>query len=184
MYSYFDAVKAELKDWKSALLVIVFTIARVVYGWAWVKAGFEKATSGWLSFSGDGYSTGFITGMVNNMLPPKAHGFDPLYINKLWAWIATNIFNGMPHVTDFLVPVTEIVVGLGMILGFRVFWTAILALFFNVQFATAGSGNNFGYIWTNIIIMNATKYAELIGISGFLKFRKAQTESTGNKFAA
>lgn len=175
MNSYMDAVKDELKDWKKALLVIIFTVARIIYGYAWVEAGFEKATSGW--FAGGKHSFGLIAGMVNNLVGPKVHGLDPLYINKLWAWIATNIFNGMPSVTDKLVPICEIVVGLGMIFGFRLFWTAILALFLNVQFITAGSGNNFGYIWTNIIIMNCAKYAELIGISGFLKFRKGRKET-------
>lgn len=180
--SYGDYVKAELKDWKKVLVVVIFTVARLIYGWAWVHAGFEKAASGWLNFAG-GHSSKLIAGMATNMLPPKAHGFDPLYINKLWSWIATNIFNGMPGATDFLVVVAEIAVGVGMIIGFRVFWVAILALFLNVQFIAAGSANNFGYIWTNIIIMNFTKYAELIGLSGFFKFKKGQTE-TGYKVTA
>ncbi|HZW82394.1 MAG TPA: hypothetical protein VFF14_03090, partial [Candidatus Deferrimicrobium sp.] len=81
---------------------------------------------------------------------------------------------------------TEIAVGLGFILGFRLFWTALLGLFLNVQFAVAGSANNFGYIWTNIIAMNVAKYAELIGVSGFLAHRKEQKQTViaGKKAAA
>ncbi len=182
MNSYVDAVKAELKDWKKALLVIVFTVARIIYGYAWVEAGWGKATTGWLNFAG-GHAKGLIAGMATNMLPPKAHGFDPLYINKLWAWVATNIFNGMPGVTDFLVPVSEIIVGVMMIFGFKVLWGALLGLFLNVQFIASGSANNFGYIWTNIIVMNFAKYFELIGVSGYLKFKKGQKETT-NKVSA
>ncbi|WP_088226798.1 DoxX family membrane protein [Desulfosporosinus sp. FKB] len=171
MNSYINGVKAELKDWKKALLVTVFTIARIVYGYAWVQAGWEKATSGWLNFAG-GHAKGLIAGMAVNMLPPKAHGYDPLYLNKLWAWVAVHIFNGMPGLTDFLVPICEIVVGIGMIIGFRLFWVAILGLFLNIQFITAGSANNFGYIWTNIIVMNLSNYFELIGISGYFKYHQ------------
>lgn len=183
MNSYIDAVKAEFKSGKTAVLTIIFTIARIIYGWSWIQAGFEKASTGWLNFAG-GHASGLIKGMAIAMLPPKAHGFDPLYINKLWGWVAINIFNGMPAVTDFLVVVCEIVVGIGMILGFRLFWVAILALFLNVQFVTAGSANNFGYIWTNIIIMNLTKYAELIGLSGYFKFKKGQLGTSDQKIAA
>lgn len=180
--SFGDYIKAELKDGKKAALVIIFTLARIIYGWSWFHAGIEKASSGWLNFAG-GHSVKQITNMATNMLPPKAHGFDPLYINKLWSWIAVNIFNGMPGLTDFLVVVCEIAVGVGMIIGFRLFWTALLALFLNVQFIAAGSANNFGYIWTNIIIMNVTKYAELIGLSGYFKFKKGHQEN-GHKVAA
>jgi thiosulfate dehydrogenase [quinone] large subunit len=171
MTNYIDYLKTELKDQKTAVLALIFTVVRVIYGWSWLKGGFEKATSGWLNFSG-GHAQGLISGMANNMVPPQAHSFDPLYINKLWSWAAIHIFNGMPGVTDFLVPICEMTVGILMILGFRLFWTAILALFLNVQFAAAGAGNNFGYIWTNIIIMNVSKYAELIGLSGYLSARK------------
>ena len=173
MNSYTEAVKTEFKDWKKALLLIIFTIARIIYGWAWVSAGWEKATSGWFNFQG-GHSAKLIAGMAANMLPPKAHGFDPLYINKLWSWVAIHIFNGMPAVTDFIVPICEIAVGVGMIIGFRLLWVALLGLFLNVQFITSGSANNFGYIWTDIIVMNFAKYFELIGVSGYLSFKKGQ----------
>lgn len=184
MNSYLDAVRSELKDWKKALLVIVFTVARIIYGWAWVQAGWEKATTeGWLT-NGKHNSFGLIAKMVKNMLPPTAHGFDPLHLNSLWAWVATNIFNGMPGVTDILVICVEILVGIGMIVGFRLFWVAILALFMNVQFITSGSGNNFGYIWTNIIVMNLAKYAELIGLSGYFKYKKGQELLGAKKISA
>lgn len=184
MSSYTDWVKEQFKDTKTAILAVVFTVARIIYGYAWVKAGLEKAESGWFTI-GKPHAYGLIANMANNMLPPKAHGFDPLYINKLWAWVATNIFNQMPPVTDFLVVICEIAVGVGMIIGFRLFWVALLGLFLNVQFIAAGSANNFGYIWTNVIIMNVSKYAELIGVSGFLSYKKGNSVvSNGSKRAA
>lgn len=183
MNSYADAVKAEFKDWKKAILVIIFTVARIVYGYAWVKAGWEKATSGWLNFAG-GHAAKLISGMATSIAGPKVTHFDPLYLNKLWGWVAVNIFNGMPGVTDFLVPICEMAVGVGMIIGFRLLWVALLGLFLNVQFIAAGSANNFGYIWTNIIIMNLTKYFELLGVTGYFNYKKVQKETVSKKLTA
>ena len=169
--SYIDYIKAQFKNSRTAILTIIFTIARIIYGWSWVNSGWGKATSGWLNFDG-GHAAKLISSMAKNIVPPAAHGLDPLHINSLWSWVAIHIFNGMPAFTDFLVPISEMVVGILMIVGFQLFWAAILGLFLNVQFIAAGSANNFGYIWTNIIVMNSAKYAELIGLSGFLRYKK------------
>lgn len=179
MTAYFDAVKAELKDWKAALLVIIFTVARLIYGWSWVEAGFHKLA--WFS-DGKLNSAGLIKGLIANLAGEKVTRFDPLGINKAFAWIADNIFLTMPGLTDTLVVILEILVGVVMILGFRVFWAALIAFFMNVQFMAAGSFNNFGYIWTNLAMLKFAKYAELIGIDGFLRFKKSkQLLQTGDK---
>jgi thiosulfate dehydrogenase (quinone) large subunit len=168
--SYIEKVKSELKDWKAAALVIVFTVARIIYGWGWVEAGLHKLA--WFS-DGKLNSAGLIQKMVNNLVGPEVHGFDPLHINNLFAAIAKSVFLGMPGVTDGLVVIFEIGIGIFMILGIQLFWTALVALFMNIQFITSGSANNFGYIWTNIAVMQFAKYAELIGVSGYLKSRKS-----------
>lgn len=80
----------------------------------------------------------------------------------------------MPRITDGLVVILEISVGITMILGLRIFWTALIAMFMNVQFLAGGSFNNFGYVWTNIAMMEFAKYAELIGVDGFLRLRKSK----------
>lgn len=171
MTSYFSAVKAELKDWKVSLLVLVFTVARLIYGFAWIQSGMHKIA--WLS-DGKLNATGKIQTLVTNIAGPKVTSFDPLYINKFFGWVADTIFLGMPAVTDVLVVVFEITVGLLMILGFRVFWGALIAMFMNLQFLAGGSFNNFGYIWTNLAMLKFAKYAELIGLDGFLRFRKRE----------
>ncbi|ADY56830.1 DoxX family protein [Syntrophobotulus glycolicus DSM 8271] len=173
MFNYFSWIKEQFKETKTAVLAVIFTVARIIYGWAWLQAGWGKATTGWLNFQG-GHASKLIDTMAANMLPPKAHGFDPLYINKLWAWVAGHIFNSVPGLTDFFVPLCEMAIGILMILGFRLFWTALLGLFLNVQFIASGSANNFGYIWTNIIIMNLAKYGEMIGLSGYCDYRKGR----------
>lgn len=169
MNSYLQAVKMQLKDWKVAAIVLVFTVARIIYGWAWVKSGWGKLA--WLS-DGNLNSAGKIEAVVNNLAGPEVTRFDPLYLNKVFALIADNIFLGMPTVTDFLVVVFEIAIGLSMIFGFGIFWSALVAMFMNTQFMAGGSFNNFGYIWTNVGMMSFAKYAELIGLSGYLRFKK------------
>lgn len=168
MSSYINEVKNQLKDWKVASLVVIFTVARVIYGWAWLSAGLGKL--GWLN-GGTAKSAGLIKGMINNLAGPEVTRFDPLMINKGFAWISQNIFLGMPALTDALVVIFEIGVGIGIILGFRVFLMALVAMFMNVQFMAAGSFNNFGYIWANLAFMNLSKYAELLGLSGYLNFK-------------
>lgn len=171
MSNYIDAVKAQFKNRVTAILVIVFTVARVVYGYAWVEAGLHKLA--WFS-DGKLNSAPKIQTLITNIAGPKVTNFDPLYINKLWAWVAQNVFLGLPNVTDTLVVILEILIGIFMILGLRIFWTALVAMFMNVQFIGGGSFNNFGYIWTNLAMMNFAKYAELIGVDGFLRARKGK----------
>jgi len=173
MSSYAEAVKTQFKSAKTTILVLIFTVARIVYGLAWLKSGIGKAGT-WLS-DGKLNSAGKINTLVTNIAGEKVTSFDPLYLNKLFGWIAQHIFLSMPAFTDFLVVTFEILVGVLMILGFRVFWGALIAIFMNIQFIAAGSFNNFGYIWTNIILMNFAKYAEVIGIDGYLKARKGKS---------
>lgn len=169
MTSYFESVKTHFKDGKVAFLVVVFTVARVIYGWSWVESASHKL--GWLS-DGKLNSAAKIDSLITNIAGPQVTNFDPLYLNKGFAWIAQNIFLGMPGVTDTLVVVFELLVGLAMILGFRVFWFALVAMFMNLQFFAGGSFNNFGYIWTNLAFLKFAQYAELLGVSGFLKYKQ------------
>lgn len=171
MTAYFNAVKAELKDGKIALLVLVFTVARVIYGLKWVESGIGKLV--WFS-DGKLNSAAKIQTMITNIAGEKVTNFDPLGINQAFAWVAKNVFLGMPGLTDGLVVIFEILVGLFMILGFRVFWGALIAMFMNIQFIAGGSFNNFGYIWTNLAMFKFAKYAELIGVDGFLRFKNSK----------
>lgn len=170
METYFSALSNMFKNWKVALVVGIFTIARLVYGWKWFQAGWHKL--GWLS-DGKLNSQGKIEGLVA-AIGPEASRFDPLGLNKIFAWVADNIFLSMPALTDFLVVSLEMLVGIVLIVGFKVFWGALIGMFFNIQFIAAGSTNNFGYIWTNLAIMQWAKYFDAIGLDGFLRVKKGQ----------
>ncbi len=172
MGAYFKAVGEEMKkSWINAIFVIVFTIGRIIFGWAWLNAGIEKF--GWLT-DGKFNSGGLISGLVSNLVGPKVTRFDPLGLNHLYGWVANNIFIPLGGFTDFLVVFFEFVLGLTFILGFQIFWSALVAVFLNLQYIAAGSFNNFGYIWTDLILMKFPRYADIIGIDGFLRFRKGK----------
>lgn len=169
MTTYFEKVKEQFKDQKVAFLVIIFTVVRLIYGLAWIESASHKIV--WFS-DGKLNSAAKIGSLITNIAGPKVTNFDPLYINKAFAWVAQNIFLGMPGVTDTLVVVLEFLVGISMILGFRIFWFALIAMFMNVQFLAGGSFNNFGYIWTNLAFLKFAQYAELLGVDGFLRHKK------------
>ncbi len=172
MSGYMKAVGAEMKkSWINAIFVILFTVGRIVFGWAWLNAGIEKLS--WLT-DGKPDSVGLIKGLVANLVGPSVKRFDPLGLNHLYAWIANSIFIPMSGLTDFLVVFLEIFVGLFIIFGFQIFWSALVAVFMNLQYITAGSYNNFGYIWTDLILMKFPRYADLIGIDGYIRYRKGK----------
>ncbi len=170
MGTYFNALTNAFKDWKKAVVLLVFTVARIIYGWHWFEAGWEKLA--WLS-DGKYNSQGKIQGLID-AISTSAKRFDPLGINKAFAWVAEHVFLNMPGLTDFLVVIFEILIGVVIILGFRVFWSALIATFLNLQFIAAGSFNNFGYIWTNLALMKWAKYFEAVGLDGILRVRKGK----------
>jgi thiosulfate dehydrogenase [quinone] large subunit len=167
--AYSEKVKEELRNPITTILVLVFTIARVLYGWAWVQSGWGKLA--WIT-NNKPDAAGKIGTMIKNIAGPEVTRFDPLYINKLWGWIAQNVILGLPQLTDTLVVLFEIGAGILIILGFRVFWAALLMTFMNLQFFAGGSFNNFGYIVTNLLLMGFNRHAELIGLDGFFRSRK------------
>lgn len=172
---YINYVKEQLKDWKVAVLTIVFTVARIIFGLAWIEGGSHKLA--WLS-DGKLNSAGLIKGMVGNLAPVAKN--DPLGINNFYAWISNTFFvNMMPSVTDVMVVVLELGLGIAFILGFKVFWAGLISFFMNLQFIAAGSFNNFGYLWTDVALMKFAKYAELIGVSGYFAAKKEQKLATG-----
>lgn len=171
--SYLESVGAEFKkSWWTAVVAVVFTICRIIFGWDWFKAGWDKMTKEhWLS-DGKFNSGGLIKGMVGNL--QHSHGPDPLHLNNLLVWFANHIFLNMGGLVDFLVVVLEMLIGLFVIFGFGFVWAMVVALFLNLQYIAAGSANNFGYIVTDVVWIRFPSYASLIGVDGYIRYRKGQ----------
>lgn len=170
---YLSAVGVELKkSWWNAVVVVVFTIGRLLFGWDFFNAGFDKATSEHWFTDGKFNAGGLISGMVKNV--QHSHGSDPLHLNGLLVWFANHLFIPMGHATDVLVIFFEMAIGLFTFFGFGILWTMLAALFLNLQFATAGSANNFGYLVTDIVWFKWPSYAGLIGVDGYIRYRRGQ----------
>lgn len=180
MTTYFQALGAAFRDWKKAVVAVVLTLVRLFFGWSWITAGWEKL--GWLggvhAAAGQpapvSNSAGLIQVMIDHLAGPKVTHFDPFHLNNLFAWLAQNVFLGMPRVTDYLVVAFELGVGLLIFFGFRIFWGALAAVFLNLQFFAAGSFNNFGYLWTDLALLKWAKAFEVVGVSGFLRAKKGE----------
>ncbi len=170
---YFNTVGSELrKSWWNALVVVVFTICRLLFGWDWFKAGWEKVTTEhWLS-NGKFNSGGLIQGMVKNI--QHSHGTDPLHLNNLLVWFANHIFLNMGGLVDFLVVAFEMLIGIFVFFGFGFVWAMLAAIFLNLQYIAAGSANNFGYLVTDIVWIKFPSYASLIGFDGYIRYRRGQ----------
>jgi len=166
---YSKSLSNEFKSPLKGGLIVIFTLIRLYIGYSWLMAGIDKLA--WLSGEA-GKSSGMINGLINNLA--NSHGSDPLHLNDLLAWASKNIFLAFPGMTDLMVVASEILIGLLLILGVKVLWVSLLAMFLNTQYITAGAANNFGYIWTNLGLMGFSQYAEAIGVSGWLKSRKGK----------
>jgi thiosulfate dehydrogenase (quinone) large subunit len=178
MSSYIKSLSTEFKDWKRAVLIVIFTVARLIYGFSWLHGGIKKLP--WLT-DGKINSASLINVAVKNLeTATTKNGADPLHLNDMLVWAAKHIFLATPILTDYMVVFSEIAIGIVIILGFKIIWIALLGMFLNTQYFTAGSANNFGYVWTNLGLMGFAKYTEAIGISGYLKARKGK-ELIGDK---
>lgn len=148
------------------MAIIVLTIARIYYGWSWLSSGIGKLA--WLS-DGKLNSAGYIGRMVENMATDYG---DPFKLGRIMSVIADKVFLNLPGLTDFLVVFFEFVIGIMLIIGLKLFWAILLAMFLNLQFFAAGSTNNFGYVITNLVIWRWTKLFDAIGVDGFLRHKK------------
>jgi len=172
--SYFEYVGAEFrKGWWNALVIVVFTIARLIFGWSWFKAGWGKLTGseGGASWIGGKFEAeGMMKGMVSNL--QHSHGSDPIHLNNLLIWFTNNIFLHMGGLVDFLVVAFEILVGIFVFFGFAIVWAMIAALFLTLQYAAGGAANSFGYNVVEIVWFRFPRNVGLIGVDGYLRYRK------------
>lgn len=171
---YFNAVGETLKkSWWNAIVVTVFTVCRLIFGWDWFTGGWEKLTAqGWLS-DGKFDAGGKIQAMVQGI--QHSHGPDPLHLNGILVWFANHLFLHMGGFMDFLVVFFEIFIGIFVFFGLGFVWSIVAALFLNLQFITAGSANNFGYIVTDVVWIRFPKYASVIGIDGYIRYKKGKS---------
>jgi thiosulfate dehydrogenase (quinone) large subunit len=109
---------------------IILTFLRIYLGWEWLHAGWEKLT-GPKPFD----ASGFLKNSINHpVLGPDKSVVYPIYNSFLKHFALPNV-----GLFNFLVPVGEFLVGLGLILGVLTTAAAFFGVLMNFMYMFAGT---------------------------------------------
>jgi thiosulfate dehydrogenase [quinone] large subunit len=139
-------------------------VVRLYVGWAWLEAGWEKVTSpAWTGPNAGGALSGFIKGALN-----KTAGAHP----DVQGWYGSFLQNVvLPHAHGWsgLVAYGELLVGVGLILGFLTGIAAFFGLFMNLNYLLAGTVSTNPVLFAlSIGLILAWKIAGYIGLDRYL----------------
>lgn len=149
---------------------IVWLLVRLWLGWQWLETGIEKVNDpAWMQ-SGDALK-GFWTRAIQvpaEGRPPIAYdwyrGFIQMMLDSnIYVWFAK------------IIAISEVVIGVALILGLFVGLTAFFAGFLNWNFIMAGSASVNGvFLVLAVLLMLAWKVAGYLGLDYFLLPRIAR----------
>ena len=121
-----------MKFWRENVWAAgALTLIRFIIGYQWITAGWHKLT-GDKAFD----ATGFLKGAIGNPVMDKATGeaVYPTYVAFLENFALPNI-----KIINFLIPLGEFLVGLGLILGTLTVTAAFFGILMNFMFLFAGT---------------------------------------------
>ena len=154
-------------------------LARLYLGWEWLQAGLEKITNpAWVG-NGAGKALG---GFIQNALT-KTTGPHP-DVQDWYAGLLHYFVVPHPAFWSYLVAGGEVLVGVGLILGFLTGISAFFGAFMNLNYLLAGTVSINPTMFTLAIgIMLAWKVAGHIGLDRFFipYYEKLQAFKTNNK---
>lgn len=125
---------------KGPKMAVIWTVLRVWLGIQWLEAGFHKLTGGF-------DASGFLQGAM-----AKAGGDHP----AVAGWYATFLEGfAVPNVELFniLIPWGEVLVGLGLIIGFATIPALLAGAFMNLNFLLAGTISTNPTLYTVAVIL-------------------------------
>lgn len=135
----------------------IMLILRVYLGWSWLTAGWGKLTGGF-------DATGYLNNVVANPVNKGGEIIYPTYTKFIETFAIPNV-----KVINFLIPVGEFLVGLGLILGALTVAATFFGLLMNFMFLFAGtvSTNPWMVLIGGIIFMAGTN-AGRFGVDYYL----------------
>jgi thiosulfate dehydrogenase (quinone) large subunit len=153
---------------------ILWLAVRVWLGWNWLEAGWGKLQNpAWMQ-TGEALK-GFWTRAVQ--IP--AEGRPPIAYDWYRSLIQSMLDSGSYVWFAKLVAVGELLVGIAMIFGFLMFFTAFMAGFMNWNFIMAGSASvNGAWIVLAVLLIAAWKIAGYLGADYFLFYRFTELQRT------
>lgn len=122
---------------ESKLMQVVWTIVRVYVGWEWLSAGFGKtfgsSSAAWVGANAGTAVTGFLKGGL-----AKATGEHP-QVQSWYGWFIEQI--ALPNATlfSYIVAWGELLVGVGLIIGFLTTIALFGGILMNLNYLFAGT---------------------------------------------
>ena len=139
-------------------------LVRFYVGWEWAIAGFEKVINPiWVGPTAGGALSGFVQGALT-----KVDGAHPDVQSWYASFLQTIV---LPHAGTWsqVVAVGELLVGVGLILGFLTGIAAFFGLFMNLNYLLAGTVSTNPILFTLAIgLMLAWKVAGYYGVDRHL----------------
>ena len=143
---------------------ILWLVVRVWLGWQWFEAGLAKLQNpAWMQ-TGEALK-GFWTNAVR--IPDE--GRPPIAYDWYRSFIQSMLDSGSYVWFAKLVTVGELLIGIAMILGFLMFFTAFMAGFLNWNFIMAGAASANGlWLVLAVLLIAAWKISGYLGADYFL----------------
>ncbi|WP_054955669.1 DoxX family protein [Paenibacillus dakarensis] len=158
-----------LRENKIAMWLL--TVIRVYVGYEWLTAGWGKLTGG--GFDASGYLKGAIANATGDH--PAVQGWWAAFLEHA-ALPGVNVFN-------FIVPLGEFLVGLGLILGTFTTFAALMGLVMNAAFLFSGTvSTNAQLLLLEVLIIVAAANAGKIGLDYYvLPYLRGLFKKNGHK---
>ncbi|MDO7907555.1 DoxX family protein [Paenibacillus sp. JX-17] len=139
-----------LRENKAAMWIL--TVVRVYLGYTWMTHGWEKLTGG---FQADGFLAGAV----------KLAGGEHPAVQGWWKVFLENFAIPNVGLFNFLVPIGEFLIGLGLILGCFTTLAALMAMVMNFAFLFSGTvSTNAQLLLFEIFLVVAGANAGKIGL--------------------
>ena len=149
-------------------LGIVWLAARLWVGYEFFHAGWQKSTSESSSWWGSTSGVhGFLSNAGSSASTSGAHAAVPHW----YASVVNHVFLHLDHVFAIAIPLGELLVGAGLILGLFTMASAFFGVLLNLNFMLSGStgaGLNPEMLTLGMLILFAGSAAYVFGVDRFL----------------
>ena len=153
---------------------ILWVVIRVWLGWQWLEAGWGKLQNpAWMQ-TGEA-----LKGFWTRAVQVPAEGRPPIAYDWYRNFIQSMLDSGSYVWFAKFVAVGELLVGIGLIFGFLMFFTAFMAGFMNWNFIMAGSASANGlWLVLAVLLIAAWKISGYLGADYFLLYRFPELRRT------
>ena len=144
---------------ENTIMAGILAVLRIYLGWKWLTSGWGKLMNGF-------DASGFLNNAVNNPVKDKATGelIYPTYTAFIEHFALPNV-----KLINFLIPVGEFLVGLGLLLGCLTVAAMFFGLLMNFMFMFAGTvSTNPWMVLLGVIVLAAGANAGRFGLDYFV----------------